>query len=93
MLNFEIDISKFFGRHWVDDNEAVNCHSCGKEFTLTIRKVILAVKLRVKVSFQHHCRHCGMIFCNECSTKRAKMSAAKNPQRVCDNCYIEINAR
>lgn len=35
----QIDIGKLFGRRWVDDSEAVNCTHCGKEFSLTIRKV------------------------------------------------------
>jgi hypothetical protein len=43
--------------------------------------------------FMHHCRHCGLIFCNECSTKRSKMPSAKTNLRVCDNCFVELNAR
>lgn len=32
-------MSKHFNRKWADDNEAVNCTSCGKQFSVTVRKV------------------------------------------------------
>ncbi len=36
---FQVDLSKVFGRKWVDDVESSTCTSCGKGFTLTVRKV------------------------------------------------------
>lgn len=39
---------------------------------------------------QHHCRHCGNIFCAECSARNALTPSSKKPVRVCDNCYDEL---
>ena len=52
---------------------------CNQTFTLTQRK--------------HHCRCCGNIFCDLCSSKTAIVAAAsKKPQRVCDQCYQELTS-
>ncbi|EPB71942.1 putative ATP synthase F1, delta subunit [Ancylostoma ceylanicum] len=40
--SLQMDISKHTSRTWLDDSAAVNCTSCGKVFSLTVRK--------------HHCR-------------------------------------
>lgn len=39
---------------------------------------------------QHHCRHCGNIFCAECSSKNALTPSSKKPVRVCEACYEEL---
>lgn len=39
-------------KHWVPNNERMNCASCGVKFSLVLRK--------------HHCRSCGDIFCYNC---------------------------
>ncbi|KAK6753190.1 hypothetical protein RB195_012656 [Necator americanus] len=77
--SLQMDISKHTSRTWLDDSAAVNCTSCGKVFTLTIRK--------------HHCRVCGLIFCAPCSSKTAKIASHKNPVRVCDSCHREVQNR
>ena len=41
-------------RAWVRDSERSGCVECGTKFTLFVRR--------------HHCRRCGDIFCNECSS-------------------------
>lgn len=41
---------------WVDDNDARICYKCQKEFGYFVRK--------------HHCRLCGKIFCDPCSSYR-----------------------
>ena len=74
--SIQVELAKQSGRKWADDSEANNCILCTTQFTITNRK--------------HHCRNCGQIFCAECSSKKATMSNFKNPQRVCDNCYAEI---
>ncbi|KIH64390.1 FYVE zinc finger [Ancylostoma duodenale] len=56
--SLQMDISKHTSRTWLDDSAAVNCTSCGKVFSLTVRK--------------HHCRVCGLIFCAPCSSKTAQ---------------------
>lgn len=75
----QIDISKQYNRRWQDDAEAVNCTACGKAFSVTVRK--------------HHCRNCGSIFCNDCSSKQTMVASAKKAVRVCENCYVELKAR
>ena len=44
-------------------------------FTLTNRK--------------HHCRCCGQLFCQKCSSKKSTIPkfGIEKPVRVCDNCY------
>uniref|UniRef100_A0A8C4X5Y0 Early endosome antigen 1 n=1 Tax=Erpetoichthys calabaricus TaxID=27687 RepID=A0A8C4X5Y0_ERPCA len=63
-------------RKWTEDHEVQNCMCCGKGFSVTIRK--------------HHCRHCGNIFCAECSAKNALIPSSKKPVRVCNTCFEEL---
>ncbi|GAM18660.1 hypothetical protein SAMD00019534_018350 [Acytostelium subglobosum LB1] len=44
---------------WVEDNKAHNCSKCNVGFTLLNRK--------------HHCRRCGLVFCQKCSSNTAKI--------------------
>lgn len=46
---------------WVADDKILDCTACKTSFTLFNRR--------------HHCRSCGNIFCNECSSKRLVLSA------------------
>ncbi|XP_039617477.1 early endosome antigen 1 isoform X2 [Polypterus senegalus] len=63
-------------RKWTEDHEVQNCMCCGKGFSVTIRK--------------HHCRHCGNIFCAECSARNALIPSSKKPVRVCNTCFEEL---
>lgn len=72
----QIENTKHQNRKWTDDAEVTHCTLCMKQFTVTIRK--------------HHCRNCGNIFCNECSSKTAIIAVSKKPVRVCNNCYGEV---
>nr|XP_039260774.1 early endosome antigen 1-like [Styela clava] len=63
-------------RQWADDREAIECMGCRKQFSLTIRR--------------HHCRHCGKIFCAECSSKTMTVAASKKPVRVCEKCFDDL---
>ncbi|VDL60293.1 unnamed protein product [Hymenolepis diminuta] len=72
----QIQLERWTNRQWVSDDSAVTCTSCNKEFTISIRK--------------HHCRHCGKVFCNACSSKKTATTASKDPQRVCDACFTEL---
>ena len=67
---------------WVPDSSVVACEQCTKKFNQYRRK--------------HHCRHCGHVFCWECSKlKYDLLVPAKNGgfkketqrERVCDACY------
>lgn len=68
---------------WKADAEVNACEKCRKPFSIVRRK--------------HHCRRCGGIFCDACTTKRMTL---KNPLmetgrakgtvdacRVCDDCF------
>jgi len=60
---------------WMDNSAADAC-SCGVRFSLTKRK--------------HHCRHCGRIFCHDCSSHKLALAGSKNPVRVCDPCHSAL---
>uniref|UniRef100_A0AAF5PV01 FYVE zinc finger family protein n=1 Tax=Wuchereria bancrofti TaxID=6293 RepID=A0AAF5PV01_WUCBA len=77
--NLQMDFAKQISRKWLEDSEAINCHTCDKPFTLTNRK--------------HHCRQCGQIFCASCSSFTAKIASSRNPVRVCNACHEEIMHR
>ncbi|CAB4035881.1 myotubularin-related 2-like, partial [Paramuricea clavata] len=62
---------------WVANERAKECHDCKVKFTHFNRR--------------HHCRACGQVFCNECSSHRVcllKLGYTKQ-ERVCDRCYIK----
>lgn len=73
---------------WEPDDRVSDCRSCKRRFTFYFRK--------------HHCRRCGRIFCDRCSSRRAALDPAdvvhdpsyhENPahgsslHRVCESCY------
>ncbi|XP_029457455.1 FYVE, RhoGEF and PH domain-containing protein 6 isoform X2 [Rhinatrema bivittatum] len=62
---------------WVPDTRATMCMVCTSEFTLTWRR--------------HHCRACGKIVCQACSSNKHNLEYLKNqPARVCDHCFGEL---
>jgi len=77
--SIQVELVKQSGRKWKDDTEVVSCTSCQAGFSLTNRK--------------HHCRNCGNIFCNDCSSKQANMTGYKKPQRVCEGCFGELGSK
>jgi len=77
--SIQVELVKQSGRKWKDDTEVVSCSSCQAGFSLTNRK--------------HHCRNCGNIFCNDCSSKQATMTGYKKPQRVCEACFGELGSK
>ena len=74
-------------RRWVPDLERINCALCKEPFN--------------KIRWQHHCRQCGDIFCDNCSkdTKVVVRPVAGIPEknrakdekadkvRVCKTCF------
>ncbi|KAI6164748.1 hypothetical protein EDD17DRAFT_1801696 [Pisolithus thermaeus] len=76
---------------WERDEEVTVCNGCRRRFTFILRR---------------HCRKCGRIFCDRCSSRRAPLDAADIaydpafeesivlglPHRVCDSCFNELNA-
>lgn len=75
-----------FGRHspppphWVKDDEAAACMnaSCQKAFSTFTRR--------------HHCRHCMLIFCAQCSSRQCALpgDSTGELQRVCERCYDNL---
>ncbi len=80
---------KFFSCNWTKDSASKCCLLCLDKFTLTNRR--------------HHCRVCGALCCDHCSTKRVAIPAGlgesdpSSPKssvsdgRVCDSCYNVLN--
>lgn len=66
--------------YWRKDEEVHKCHNCETIFE------------RYELS-KHHCRDCGEIFCNTCTTKRAKVPHRgwMEPSRVCDDCHRKLS--
>ncbi|KAF5191227.1 Free1 [Thalictrum thalictroides] len=67
--------------HWVPDEAVNKCTACGAEFGAFVRR--------------HHCRNCGDIFCDKCTSGRTALTAEENaqPVRVCDRCLAEVTQR
>ncbi|KAF0695811.1 Aste57867_13408 [Aphanomyces stellatus] len=59
---------------WVPDALADRCYHCQAVFSLVLRR--------------HHCRRCGNVFCDACSSSRMPLVSAGffTPVRVCDKC-------
>lgn len=65
----------FVGPRWVLDDEVQNCATCSVGF--------------IWVNRRHHCRYCGQIFCDQCSSYRCLLPrefGLRDPQRVCGPC-------
>ncbi|KAF2364295.1 Dbl (DH) domain [Trinorchestia longiramus] len=62
---------------WVPDYRVSMCQACTAEFSLTFRR--------------HHCRACGKVVCERCSSNRAPLEfKANTPERVCDSCFESL---
>lgn len=63
---------------WVPDERVQECHDCKQKFTGFRRR--------------HHCRACGQVFCNGCTTHRATLPflGYNSPERVCDACWVQL---
>ena len=59
---------------WVEDDAYSACMHCQFEFTLFNRR--------------HHCRHCGLLLCDECTSTMIALPHLKYPEpvRVCMTC-------
>ena len=54
--------------HWVEDNQVKACYNCKKEFGESYWGYFTG---------KHHCRNCGRIFCDKCSSKRIYLQENK----------------
>ncbi|XP_023240319.1 hepatocyte growth factor-regulated tyrosine kinase substrate-like isoform X1 [Centruroides sculpturatus] len=55
------------------------CHRCRVQFSMVQRK--------------HHCRNCGQIFCNKCSSRTAPIPryGIEREVRICELCWDKLN--
>ena len=74
----QVQTNKLSQRRWIDDEDVDACMKCSHTFTVRQRK--------------HHCRNCGNIFCDNCSSKTATIAASSRKKRVCDQCYRELTS-
>ena len=80
--------SKAHKSHWISDSKATHCafDGCGKAFSMRIRR--------------HNCRMCGLVFCDEHSSRRLRLGAdgkpgehaTGDPVRVCETCFGKQHA-
>ncbi|KAI1882284.1 hypothetical protein AGOR_G00249090 [Albula goreensis] len=62
---------------WIPDLRTTMCMICTCEFTLTWRR--------------HHCRACGKVVCQACSSHKHYLEYLKNQlARVCDHCFLKL---
>ncbi|XP_034542309.1 FYVE, RhoGEF and PH domain-containing protein 6-like [Notolabrus celidotus] len=62
---------------WIPDPRTTMCMICTCEFTLTWRR--------------HHCRACGKVVCQSCSSNKHCLEYLKNQlARVCDQCFLAL---
>ena len=62
---------------WVPDERVTMCQICTAVFSLTFRR--------------HHCRACGKVVCDICSSHRMPLKYLNNRKsRVCDHCCLEL---
>lgn len=66
-------------QYWVPDHMVTHCAGCEIKFSLTVRK--------------HHCRNCGKVFCNTCSSESMPLphQMVHTPERVCAACYKNLS--
>eukprot|EP00118_Oscarella_pearsei_P025346 m.308022 g.308022 ORF g.308022 m.308022 type:complete len:780 (+) comp43269_c0_seq1:89-2428(+) len=64
---------------WVDDKSSSTCHMCRSQFGKVMNR-------------KHHCRNCGNIFCQQCSSKKARIPkfGFEEEVRVCDLCFRKL---
>merc|ERR1711907_701896 len=64
---------------WASDSDHKVCFHCNTAFTLVNRR--------------HHCRHCGVVFCGACTSKKVVVERMgfTEPIRVCDECHLIIS--
>ena len=68
---------------WVDDEVVASCTLCQTDFGF------------FGVAGKHHCRRCGLVFCDECTDtvfplESATVYGSVTEERVCRSCYKDL---
>jgi len=63
--------------HWIPDNKSDMCNGCSTPFSVSERR--------------HHCRQCGNVFCNGCTSFRyhVRYYPDGKPRRICSTCNAD----
>ncbi|KAL5103157.1 RUN and FYVE domain-containing protein 2 [Taenia crassiceps] len=64
---------------WTSDSDVNACSLCASPFSFSRRR--------------HHCRNCGLIFCQECSAFKMSLPSSSKPVRVCETCHNQLMQR
>ena len=69
---------------WAEDSAFSSC--CGEQCS---RRTFSLIRRK------HHCRSCGLVFCNDCTSQRILMpfdvKPDAKPQRCCDSCFAFLD--
>jgi hypothetical protein len=63
---------------WLPNETSKSCRRCDKGFTAVSRK--------------HHCRYCGLIFCNNCAKENQRISSITKLERICEDCLALLKS-
>ncbi|EGC31822.1 hypothetical protein DICPUDRAFT_156270 [Dictyostelium purpureum] len=68
------NLQKIWRPIWVPDHQEDCCLNCKSQFNTLLRR--------------HHCRGCGNLFCNNCTSKRQSLPQLhyNKPVRICNRC-------
>eukprot|EP00039_Didymoeca_costata_P004481 m.73495 g.73495 ORF g.73495 m.73495 type:complete len:1321 (-) comp12422_c1_seq1:2220-6182(-) len=74
LLNEPLGLSGVSVAVWQKDSDAEQCLYCNQPFTFRRRR--------------HHCRHCGVVVCHECSPYKVYHKQYEDIVRTCRGCYL-----
>ena len=69
----KVAATKSLLRTWEPNKAVAACTSCGLSFSI--------------LNWRYHCRSCGRIFCDVCTTSRMRTTFHRLPQRSCQECF------
>lgn len=72
-------MGKKYGVRWREDEDRTACQSCHTPFDDLRRR--------------HHCRHCGDLFCQQCSKSSIMHPLTNTPERSCKDCVFNQRVR
>ena len=80
--------SALVARKWITDNETRVCMSVKCKSNLNgVGGALFTTFLR-----RHHCRNCGGVYCDKCTSQKLPILALGfiQPVRVCDACFLRL---